>query len=163
MTPKERDAIRARAEAATPGPWVNGSDEIFQSNASIFPAPIVISRIPGREKYPDNNDAEFIAHAPQDVLALLDALEAAEARAERTCDVRWDDCNPYMDNANDSWEAYCGHCDFYLQDYDEYTFCPGCGARIIKPEDLCPGCGNVECDCTGTELVEVLHEEEDQL
>lgn len=88
---EERDAIRARAEAATDGPWTAHNMER---------AGWLIETPESREagEYPaaevrEGRDAEFIAHARTDVPALLDALDAAEAEIDRLraeCDRAWD-------------------------------------------------------------------------
>lgn len=63
MTDEQLAAIRARANAATPGPWTsyekNPTDEYY---ASCFPA-----------------DEEFIGHSRDDVPALLDEVERLRA------------------------------------------------------------------------------------
>lgn len=55
--------IRARLDAATPGPWC-----LLPSSSTIY--------VREREEYPhaqavDNDDAEFIANAPADIAWLL--------------------------------------------------------------------------------------------
>jgi hypothetical protein len=88
------DAIEARANAATDGPWL-GYDErsdLREENPDVNPMWVVahmepdgvnwvrdIADIGGGEQ--DEADAEFIAHARTDVPALVAALR--EARAER--------------------------------------------------------------------------------
>jgi hypothetical protein len=91
LSEEELKRIRARADAATPGPWTtwekNPTDEYY---ASCFPA-----------------DEEFIGHARDDVPALLDEVErlrtALKLIDNNTCedghlfiggnpfDVSWDD------------------------------------------------------------------------
>ena len=67
MTKSELDQIRARANAATPGPW-----EVVRKRSLTAIAPL-----------PDwvcswcTPNATFAAHARTDVPALCDALEAA--------------------------------------------------------------------------------------
>jgi hypothetical protein len=65
VTQDELDAIRKRADAATPGPWTtpekNPTDEYY---ASCFPA-----------------DEDFIGHAREDIPALLDEIERLRAAA----------------------------------------------------------------------------------
>lgn len=82
--------IKSRAEAATPGPWRHwpeaGDIEITTDG---FKEPIVSKVRPrlgwGENIYVDNQepDAEFIAHAREDIPALVAALEAAEAELTR--------------------------------------------------------------------------------
>lgn len=63
LSEEELKQIRARANAATPGPWTtpekNPTDEYY---ASCFPA-----------------DEEFIGHAREDIPALLDDVERLRA------------------------------------------------------------------------------------
>lgn len=94
MIDLDLDAIEARANAATDGPWL-GYDErsdLREENPDVNPMWVVahmepdgvnwvrdIADIGGGEQ--DEADAEFIAHARTDVPALVAALR--EARAER--------------------------------------------------------------------------------
>lgn len=75
-------AIAARAEAATEGPWLS-SHNITENtyDVSVLYADgigVVIADCRRRAA-----DAEFIAHARQDVPDLIAALQAAEAEVER--------------------------------------------------------------------------------
>ena len=67
------DEIRARCDAATPGPWDAHPGPDYEY---IFALGDGMAHVRG----PYN--AEFIAHARQDIPALLDALEAERARAD---------------------------------------------------------------------------------
>lgn len=70
----DREAMRRRAEAATPGPW----------SISQYPQSAFVHAGGGGTFGPARKpDAEFIAHARTDVPALLDALGAAEAEVDR--------------------------------------------------------------------------------
>ena len=60
------DEVDARAEAATPGPWVTRGDRISKAVNSLAGPNVVGSARP--------TDAEFIAHARQDLPALSKAL-----------------------------------------------------------------------------------------
>lgn len=91
MTPAELDAIRARAAAATAGPWrpheEDGSNCVWReelpaastcimSHGTAFALGVAVAATPD----PNNEDATFIAHAREDVPALLaevDTLRAA--------------------------------------------------------------------------------------
>ena len=72
------DEIKARAAAATEGPWVNDSTEIGRP----FPGTDTIDVWVAESCHPNGDgidgeaDAEFIAHARQDIPALLAAVEA---------------------------------------------------------------------------------------
>lgn len=83
LTKEEQAAIRARLEAATPGPWAIEDD--IRNKTSVA------SEICGKNREPiciintenqNNHDFNFIVNARQDIPALLDALEAAEKRAD---------------------------------------------------------------------------------
>ena len=80
------DEIKARAEAATNGPWVNDSTEIGRP----FPGTDTIDVWVAESCQPDGDgidgeaDAEFIAHARADVPALVAALETVLERHKPT-------------------------------------------------------------------------------
>ena len=75
MNDAELAAIEARAAAATPGPWVRirdhrwASDIYVHADARHDVAGRPVARV--NEHYTPDVDAEFIAHARQDVPALL--------------------------------------------------------------------------------------------
>lgn len=107
MTPDERAALRALAEAATPGPW-----ECYDERAELENArPMwVLGRMDDRGDWmhdladlgadpQDRANGEFIATARTAILRLLDALDAAEA------DLRIEKAGRAMDNAQHQ-EAY---------------------------------------------------------
>lgn len=81
MNDEQLTAIRARCEAATPGPWreneFTGSEDIHQvvpSNPSVlFEHGAICDIIPSKA------DTRFIAHAREDVPALLDEVERLNA------------------------------------------------------------------------------------
>jgi len=75
MDKAERDAIRARCVAATSGPWTIDKFGRYEDHDEC--ALIIGETVNDMYNYAD---AEFIAHARQDIPALLDALEAAEMR-----------------------------------------------------------------------------------
>lgn len=87
---EERDAIRARAEAATDGPWRTWNDGHVGSPTVHIGGGVMPT--PGSDPAQRMPDAEFIAHARTDVPALLDALDAAEAEVERLRENR-DECH----------------------------------------------------------------------
>lgn len=59
--------IRARLDAATPGPWVYPEDDLTRIQASDGVSVAVITR--------RIDDADLIAHAPADIAWLLDEVE----------------------------------------------------------------------------------------
>jgi hypothetical protein len=81
--------IAARAEAASPGPWVADSgpmrevveaarDSLTQSWEAIC---MPHNRVPSAWVASGAADAEFIAHAREDIPALLAALHAAHIQS----------------------------------------------------------------------------------
>ena len=70
-------AIRERADKATPGPW-----GYYERGCPEFGYDLGLPS-GTRGAFEREADAAFIAHARYDVPALLDALAAAEARAEQ--------------------------------------------------------------------------------
>lgn len=95
MTPEELAEIRARAEAATPGPWVveSGNWTGGEPWHQYRPAVPVKGRMFGGEPLTTEEDAEFCAHARTDVPRLLAAYEEATRTAE--------ECR----SARDLWEG----------------------------------------------------------
>lgn len=82
----DKDAIRARLAAATPGPWSFGGIGVASLNRRIAMTCLDSEQHLRRSlvgygavRDQDVANGEFIAHAPTDVADLLDALEAAEA------------------------------------------------------------------------------------
>lgn len=81
------DAIRQRANAATKGPWYVtpakfGFDVAHGEALDSFGRPL--HRLTGSELRLTRADAEFVAHARQDVPALLDEIERlTERQADR--------------------------------------------------------------------------------
>ncbi len=92
----DKEAIKARLEAATPGPWkyVPCTGEYGEAASAIDGAHDCVVE-------PDSfllaDDAEFIAHAPTDIANLLEEVERLEAELAkfRECEdsfcVRGDD------------------------------------------------------------------------
>lgn len=95
MTPEQREAIKARADKATAGPWayrpqeyddwgwVRGNDGIVATarNPDVHLDDFFKFRNENRDPYESN--ASFIAHARQDIPDLLAALEAAERERDK--------------------------------------------------------------------------------
>jgi hypothetical protein len=76
VTPEQLAEIEDRARSATPGPWASGHKSWAGENAVLS---IILNGLPvaicGEEtantEHPASADAEFIAHARQDVPALV--------------------------------------------------------------------------------------------
>lgn len=62
--------IRARLNAATPGPWHRHDDEPWVTNSATPPMRIIATGLRGQRE-----NAELIAHAPADIAWLLDEVE----------------------------------------------------------------------------------------
>jgi len=86
MSKIDINEIRARCDAATAGPWYyDGTHNEIQVPGSVDDFLLIVStlREHPNEKITDkfghsfNPDFAFIAHARQDIPALLDALETA--------------------------------------------------------------------------------------
>lgn len=88
MTELNLDAIQARLDAATPGPWVADGTEISQHWSRPEPwEPVATNDIAcmaycygGQARGIENSyDAEFIAHAREDVELLVARVRELEA------------------------------------------------------------------------------------
>ncbi len=73
--PIDLEGIRARERAATPGPWCISEKGNTVKSLSIDGICHGMS--------PKQTDAEFIAHARQDIPALLDALDKKDAEISK--------------------------------------------------------------------------------
>ncbi len=90
MNRERREEIRARAEKATPGPWVTGIGKRADDYGDEYV--YVADTSPGLDglfaEFADDTgteraDADFIAHSRTDLPDLLDALEEQERECER--------------------------------------------------------------------------------
>jgi len=92
MDKSEREAIRARCEAATPGPWkcerAIGASFIYGENGIVI-------------DFDGNKDPDtiFIIHARQDIPALLDALDEAEADIKNRDEIIYEALKRAMERA----------------------------------------------------------------
>ncbi|MFB7910156.1 hypothetical protein ACFC1T_27340 [Kitasatospora sp. NPDC056076] len=77
--PLDLDAIQTRLDAATEGPWTTDDSEIV---AEVIAPASWVARTDG-DGEADRANAEFIAHARQDVPALLARVRQLEAENER--------------------------------------------------------------------------------
>lgn len=85
MSDLELDAIKARAEAATAGPWMAGGTG--RHEGTVFAG---VMRL-GRFFDQSGDDAEFIAHARSDIPALITEVERLRDELDR---LRFASSNP---------------------------------------------------------------------
>lgn len=78
MTEEQLLAIKARAEAATPGPW--GIEHVERR---IWAGSERVCFLFGQDRRQNENNGVFIAHAREDVPALLEEVERLRAAVER--------------------------------------------------------------------------------
>lgn len=101
MTPETLAAIKARCEAATPGPWKADGCELYVHHSREWV---------GETLRPDDprapRDAEFIAHAREDVPALVDALD----RLGRELWAATQRCHDCLDHWKRTRTVYCDRC-----------------------------------------------------
>lgn len=114
MTPEERQAIRERAEAATPGPWHAGPS-YYEGPLVSYVAGAHVSVHPeaSDDRQEGVADAEFIAHARSDVPALLDdidRLEAEKAELEAEQDALVERLRTTGDRCSCTVPPYCDDC-----------------------------------------------------
>jgi len=88
MTPEELAAIRARAEAATPGPWkvdegLALADPLLEGEGDWYRQIEGWTNTGYEWLCLSPEDAAFIAHAREDIPRLLDEVEALRAWSER--------------------------------------------------------------------------------
>ena len=97
MTPEELKAIENRCNKATPGPWTTDRPT-KPSDPDEFSRWVAICGLGGRTGvFADPpggqspwNDAQFIAHAREDIPALLDYIKELEARISKKEEVHED-------------------------------------------------------------------------
>ena len=102
-------AIEARLAAATPGPWKAqdfvaaptedaGSAVVKQGNGGLVAYALRSGAVEHEwyDKPQCDADAEFLAHAPDDIRALLDEVKAVREAVARHPDVM--ECSEYSDD-----------------------------------------------------------------
>ena len=106
------ELIAARAAIATPGPWDYGGrvnkdgDWLYRKDDKYNPI--------ADFEFTDVGDADFIAHAREDIPWLIDALAKAErelaANKTQLGPARIVETPPSMDTNKRYWEVYCPSC-----------------------------------------------------
>ena len=125
MTQEERAAIRARCEAATPGPW----ERYFVLH----------------ESHPN---AEFIVHARQDIPALLAALDEAEAENKALFDTQIEHEAAIKENLTDDrdhWRHRAKALELVILTQNDWSVCTACYSCVHHPD--CPY--DAECENFG--------------
>jgi hypothetical protein len=82
ISDEELAAIKERTEQATPGPWTNHEEEVVGQEV-VDPAGRTLVDVRGDH---EEADAEFIAHAREDVPALLAEIERLRALLHEVAD-----------------------------------------------------------------------------
>lgn len=127
VKPLGLDAIRARADAATSGPWVvhhenahfpDEADVVYMTSKSDF-EPIRSNGSYAEDSgYMSNENAEFIAHAREDIPALLAALAAEKARADSMTQL----CDTNIESAQ-LWKARADEAEQRIADAPHEELC----------------------------------------
>ena len=103
LTPEQLDALRVKAEAATPGPWAGGRHDMFSildgyKSKYIYAGRDIVAVSPGWDKKGEAQviaDAVFIAAAnPATVLRLLDVINTLAIWLSYSNDCPMPDCHP---------------------------------------------------------------------
>lgn len=130
---EERDAIRARVDRATEGPWghhahTHGLPSDGPTHVCVFdPEDVPVAELDYSSW--GERDAEFIAHARTDVPALLDALDAAEAEVAALRE-QYQDLATYR-----TTHTNLGLCPEGPDDPARDPDCPVCAALAAAPSE----------------------------
>lgn len=141
MTDPLLTAIAARLENATPGGWHVGPH--YRCDVESREGRIAECRPFGSPRAERN--ADFIAHAPEDIAYLLKALDAARARATRAEQelkevseaLDWwapldaGEVKPLAQRIRDEGHDFGVLCDHLSETYDHFT-----GGQVSKPMTL---------------------------
>ena len=137
------EAIEARANAATPGPWYNLDDWMIHTEPDFEHNGIPNSKVIGTVK---KADADFIAHSREDIPALLAEVERQAAEIK---------------TLSDFIEAYTDICDKHQETHHKLM---DKIAAITAERDEAVEIGDALCEevenCYGreTELTQRWHE-----
>ena len=143
MNEKELAEIEARAEAATPGPWEFDQKNIgYAHHRSHYGLLTNASRdtkdywLSINVDYGMEHNADFIAHARQDVPALVAEVRRMSGENERLLATIQDTCTWTEDDEFDSylWDTECGETVVFEDGTPKengYRHCHYCGKNII--------------------------------
>lgn len=82
LSKDQLDAIRARADAATSGPWSTRTNSFHSIEDAFWGFDIEGPPNAERGQFARRADAEFIAHAREDIPALLAIIDAQSAEID---------------------------------------------------------------------------------
>jgi len=128
MTKEQLAEIRAREQAATLGPWREESDQVLYGDGTIRGGGSIATGDVCRNAYFDTEDAIFVAHARQDIPALLDEVERLTRERDAALLFLPHKCFTCLHGPNRE------KCEGYMHDL---TFCENwqlCGVRGSKKE-----------------------------
>ena len=146
------EAIKTRANAATQGPWtqreIQDYSEIAIAGHSAIEQPLALVG--------SNGDADFIAHAPEDVAALLAEIERLTAELDTT-NRRYNEINRYnvsctkqcdkllLENTDlkERLSSSIAECNALREDFTKYAMC--------GTTDPSPYCANKSAACVDDE------------
>ncbi|UYZ12187.1 hypothetical protein A6764_00045 [Brevibacillus sp. WF146] len=98
ITPEELTAIRERAEKATPGPWLWSGAKVLNGKYMFVPqgSYLADTLITFGDTYENGGyDAEFIAHAREDIPRLLAEIERLRTALEEINRAWYEDSTDY--------------------------------------------------------------------
>ena len=117
MDAKYFEEIKAREQAATPGPW-----KLLTRGNTV--KSLAIERVCGGMKFIDRSDASFIAHTRTDIPALISALrEAQDENAKLIAEV---------ENSHNEIATLKKALELACERNAEYAFCGGTDAMKAK-------------------------------
>jgi len=106
MDAEELQAIRERAEKATPGPWHFDADDMdiwCRNDGGSFPLTTTIAKaLEDEDRY---FDFEFIAAAREDIPALVAEVERLREALEGMANTDHDDPHWYMEQAEQALQG----------------------------------------------------------
>lgn len=122
------DAIKARAEAATKGPWKFTPKILGIKNTTVMAGGEQVGYFSVGQAQP--HDAEFISHARQDIPALLAEVERLQAIVERVRKLHAPEVRTVSVPVFDEFDSPS----------QTDTYCVGCGGwgSSQKLHRLCP-------------------------
>jgi len=144
MTDEQLAEIEARAAKATPGPWHHDDLQTVQGG-TIAQQHLAVNVVDPRDEYgisPQGHcDADFIAHARQDIPALI-----AEVRSMRRAiaswkqeEQAWAEERKAMAARIEFWRGECAERAMWIEEsWREGNYCPSCALVVDEHMPNCP-------------------------